>query len=187
MAKAEQKNDAELGTKKKMSKLVLILILALTASTAVAGFLAWQHFSAGASAGAGAEEAAESGGHGEEPAGEDAGHGESAEGAPAENAIINFEPFLVNLADTEAFRYLRVTIRLAVINRTKAENIAATEVMMSKTRDAILDILSSKTSSEIISTEGKESLKLEIKERLNSFLPGGPVQDVFFTDFVVQL
>jgi flagellar FliL protein len=156
----------------------------LTLTTAIAGFFTWQYFAEATNVDAAegeapaAEETAETGSHGEIS---------EAHGAANENAIINFEPFLVNLADTDAVRYLRVTIRVAVTNKQKAESIALTEVMMSRTRDAILDILSSKASTEIISTQGKEHLKAEIKERLNSFLPDSPVLDVFFTDFVVQL
>ena len=102
-------------------------------------------------------------------------------------AIVNFEPFLVNLADRDAFRYLRVTIRLQVLNKTAAERIASTDVFSSQIRDTVLGTLATKVSDEIITPEGKDQLKREITEKLNAFLPGKPVKAVFFTDFVVQL
>jgi flagellar FliL protein len=185
MAKATEKDDKEPAATGKKSKLKLMLILGLAVTAAAGGFFGWRYFSSPATSAGAAEEGAHEG----EETVDDSGHGGSSagHGEVGGNAIINFEPFLVNLADTEAFRYLRVTIRVVVTNKQKAESIALTEVLMSKTRDAVLDILASKASTEIITTEGKELLKAEIKDRLNSFLPDKPVLEVFFTDFVVQL
>ena len=40
---------------------------------------------------------------------------------------------------------------------------------------------------QIATSQGKDELKTEIVERLNAFLPGKPINAVYFTDFVVQL
>ena len=93
----------------------------------------------------------------------------------------------MNLADREISRYLRVTIRLQMTSRSAAEKIAAADVLTSQMRDAILGILSSRNSEQIVTPDGKDQLKAEIAEKLNGFLPGKPVKAVFFTDFVVQL
>ena len=108
-------------------------------------------------------------------------------GTATESTILNFEPFLVNLADRDAFRYLRVTIRLQATSKAAAERVATTEVFSSQIRDTILGILATKTSDEIITPEGKDLLKAEIAEKLNVFLPNKAVKAVFFTEFVVQL
>src|SRR5262249_8750064 len=104
----------------------------------------------------------------------------------SEGVTINFEPFLVNLADKDASRYLRTTIRVVVTNKETAEKITSGDVLVSKIRDSILNILCSKLSTEIVTAEGKDKFKKEVPERLNTFITEEPAQDVFFTDFVVQ-
>ena len=52
--------------------------------------------------------------------------------------------------------------------------------------DAIIALLSSKTTSDIASPEGKAVLKQEIRESLNNILGGERVVNVYFTQFVIQ-
>lgn len=179
------KEEVTLVPVPKKSKLKLFLIALLVPALGAGGFFGWQFFSAapravaeGSEADEHAEEASESAGNSE--------HGESAEKS-TQSTVLNFEPFLVNLADREISRYLRVTIRLQMTSKGAAEKIASADVLTSQMRDAILGILSSRNSEQIITPEGKEQLKSEIAEKLNGFLPNRPVKAVFFTDFVVQL
>jgi flagellar protein FliL len=178
------------GATPKKSKLGLVLIVLVILMAGAAGFFGWQYFKgskANASAQADSshveEEVAESPNtkheKGKSPK---SGHKEAPDGA-----TINFEPFLVNLADKDASRYLRTTIRVEVASKETAERLTSGEVLISKIRDAILNILCTKISTDIVTSEGKEKLKKEILEKLNSFIPEQPAQDVFFTDFVVQL
>jgi flagellar FliL protein len=102
-------------------------------------------------------------------------------------AVVALEPFIVNLADTEAPRYLRVTISLMVDDKTIVQEVTENITMMSKTRDVILQTLSRKKSSEIIDEEGKNHLRTEILERLEPFHHEPKVVDVMFTEFVIQL
>jgi flagellar FliL protein len=100
------------------------------------------------------------------------------------------EPFLVNLSDAPSNRYARVTIKLGLNLKQDEiiEKMAKNEVAISKVRDEILSILSAKKSDELITNEGKKALRKEIIERLNKVLPEGEqVEEVFFTDFIVQL
>ncbi len=174
----------------KKSKLGSMLIVLLILTAGAAGFFGWQYFkglkakaSAQAESSGETEEANEhSKAKNERGKGSKSGHKEASEGV-----TINFEPFLVNLADKDASRYLRATIRVVVANKEIAEKITTGEVLISKIRDSILNILCTKISTDIVTAEGKEKLKKEILERLNSFIPEEPAQDVFFTDFVVQL
>jgi flagellar FliL protein len=170
----------------KKSKLKLLLILLLIAVIGAGGFFGWRYFSP-----APALAAAEGEASNEEASAEESGsaargeHGEGERGA--QSTVLNFEPFLVNLADKEISRYLRVTIRLQITSKQAAEKIASADVLTSQMRDSILGILSSRNSEQINTPEGKTQLKNEIAEKLNAFLPGKPVKAVFFTDFVVQL
>jgi len=189
MAKPEaNETPNQAGTvKPKKSKLSLIVIGLLILTAGAAGFFGWQYFKglkASASSQVGATHGDGEYAPGANPQAKSAkpSHKDASEGA-----TINFEPFLVNLADRDASRYLRTTIRVVVDSKEAAEKVTSGEVLMSKIRDAILNILSAKISGEIVTTDGKEKLKKEILERLNSFLPEAPAQDVFFTDFVVQL
>lgn len=118
------------------------------------------------------------------------GHAAGGEAAGGEGAkiggTITFDPFLVNLADKDANCYVKVTMRILVSDAEAAKTVSASDVLMPKMRDAILSILSSKLAADIITNEGKQSLKKEIMAKVNESLPGKIATDVFFTDFVVQ-
>jgi len=51
-------------------------------------------------------------------------------------------------------------------------------------RDFIIIILSSKNYDEISTREGKDNLRNEIKDTLNSFLTKGKIMNVFFTEII---
>jgi len=177
--------------KPRRSKFTLILMVLLLLTMGAAGFFGWKYMSGNAKPAVAAEGAPHAGGEEaseEEAASEESGHGGSGEGERgAVSTILNFEPFLVNLADRDVSRYLRVTIRLQVTTKSAAEKIATADVLTSQMRDTILGALSSKDSEQIVTSQGKDELKIEIAERLNAFLPGKPIKAVYFTDFVVQL
>ena len=169
----------------KKSKLKLLLIVLVIPLVGAGGFFGWRYFSP-----ATATAAPKARGEQEEAAAEESEstgseHGEGERGS--QSTVLNFEPFLVNLADKEISRYLRVTIRLQMASKGAAEKVASADVLTSQMRDTILAILSSRNSEQVITPDGKTQLKAEIAEKLNAFLPGKPVKAVFFTDFVVQL
>jgi flagellar FliL protein len=178
--------------KPRKSRLSLILIALLVLMSGAAGFFGWQYFSASPkTAPPPVTPAAEREGEEAEPAataeeGERGAGGEHADKGN-QSTVLNFEPFLVNLADRDSSRYLRITIKLQVANKNTADKIASAEVLTSQIRDTILSTLATKNSDQITTREGKDQLKSEITEKLNGFLPGKPIKAVFFTDFVVQL
>lgn len=102
-------------------------------------------------------------------------------------AVVGLEPFVVNLADTDSPRYLRVTISLMVDDKDEVEEVVENATMLSKTRDVILQTLSRKRSDEIIDEEGKNHLRAEILERLEPYYERPRIVDVMFTEFVIQL
>ena len=184
----ELKDKATAGaTPPKKSKMMLVVILLLLVVVGAGGFFGWKYFKAKAEMTA---QAAASG-HDEEEHGDEEKpkkgkkKKKDKEKEKGEGATVNFEPFLVNLADKEASRYLKTSIRLLVPNKEAAEAIAKGETFMPRMRDTILTLLSTKTADEMTSNEGKEKLKKEILEKVNEYLPEG-ADDVFFTDFVVQ-
>ncbi len=97
--------------------------------------------------------------------------------------IYKMEPFLVNLMDPGQLRYLKITLHVES-NQEKADE--EYEKRLPQLRDAILIILSSKNYKDIMESEGKTSLREEIKTRMNQLLVGPKVQNIYFTEFVVQ-
>lgn len=97
--------------------------------------------------------------------------------------IYDLDPFLVNLADTDSSRYLKIRINIESGEPKENEGI---KERLPRLRDAILSLLSSKTYREIYESEGKKKLKEEIIQRANQSLTGFQVKDVYFTEFVIQ-
>jgi flagellar FliL protein len=109
---------------------------------------------------------------------------EEKEKAPSKQGFIyDLDPFLVNLADTDPSRYLK--IRINIESHESKENEGVKE-RLPRLRDAILTLLSSKTYREIYESEGKKKLKEEIIQRANQSLAGFQVKAVYFTEFVIQ-
>jgi flagellar protein FliL len=95
------------------------------------------------------------------------------------------DPFLVNLADKEEVRFVKATFQLGL-----AEEMAESpneKVLLASIRDSIIALLSSKTAEDILSPEGKEKLREQIRARVNVIAPALKVQEVYIVDFVVQL
>jgi len=94
--------------------------------------------------------------------------------------------FTVNLADTEEAHFVRTTIELEQNFGSAPE--FGTELMQRKSqlRDVVIAVLSSKLAKDLKTPEGKEALKEEVKERINSVLSRGQIANVYFTEFAVQ-
>lgn len=98
---------------------------------------------------------------------------------------VNFalEPFVVNLMDQGGGKYLKVSIQIELANAKISEQAKAKTPQL---RDAIITLITNKTSEELITPEGKILLKDEIKQRANQILGEGSVLNVYLTDFVMQ-
>jgi flagellar FliL protein len=94
--------------------------------------------------------------------------------------------FLVNLGDTEETHYLRAVIEIEQNFGSSPEFGNEIGNRRSQLRDIVIATLASKTSADIKSPEGKEGLKQELKERVNSVLAKGQIARVYFTEFAVQ-
>ncbi len=189
-----EENGAE-EPKKKSSLLKWIILIVLLLGLAGGGYFAYLKFfaappdetAAGETTDEGAEdgeahdgENAEEGGHGAE----EGGHGaEGGEGA-VDEGLVSIPTFVVNLADSGGRRYLKLTVDVEVKGPGA---VADMNENMSKIRDAVLMLLSSKKKEDISSLEGKITLRREIAERINQSLGGAPkVVQVYFTEFVIQ-
>lgn len=172
----EREETAE--AKPKSSKLWTLLVVAL--GLIVVGALSFQFlskFMENRSAAVSASDKAET--KGKAP----------AEGAKAKRAEVKstlaLDPFLVNLADKDEIRFVKATFHLGVeeANSDASKN----PVELALMRDTIISLLSCKTSAQILSPEGKNKLREEIRDRINAVAPKAKVQEVFIVEFIVQL
>ncbi len=100
----------------------------------------------------------------EAAAAEDEGDAPAAHAAAAKHpgtppAWLPLDPFVVNLADRDSDRYAQIGITLELDNPTSADQIRA---YMPAVRNAILLVLASKTSKDLLDRSGKENLAEEI-------------------------
>ena len=105
---------------------------------------------------------------------------------PEANGIVTFEPFVVNLADPGKRRFLRISVRLLVAEAEEAEHIQKSQVLETRLRADILELLTEQTSDSLASVDGKTELKKKIAERAHHILEKTEIADVLFSDFVVQ-
>src|SRR5437879_13842443 len=82
------------------------------------------------------------------------------------SAVIPLEPFVVNLADADAARYLRIKISLMVDDKSKLKEVAENQALQLKVRDVILESLTAKRSQDLINAEGKTKLRHELLEKI---------------------
>ncbi|MDE3136952.1 MAG: flagellar basal body-associated FliL family protein [Acidobacteriota bacterium] len=106
---------------------------------------------------------------------------------PKPATILHLDNFIVNLADTDRDAYLRVGIDLGVtgIAQPKSGD-SKTAEPVPQIRDAILSVLSTYHSSDLLTPAGKKQLKENLIAALNGKVPELGVRDIYFTDFLVQ-
>lgn len=162
-------NKAETESTKKSGKLwILIGLIAFVLIAGGAAFWAYSHFTSGAKSGGDLK----------------AGHAQKT-ALEQVKATLPLEPFLVNLADTEESRFVKGTFQMGL-----AEELSEKEkdtVAIAAVRDSIITLLSSKTADQILTPQGKDKLREEIRARVNVVSPQLKVLEVFIVDFVVQL
>jgi flagellar FliL protein len=102
---------------------------------------------------------------------------------PQVGAMLALDPFVGNLADEDAKRYLKATLQVEFFDSTVPEEFNERAPQM---RDLLLTLFTSKTFAEIRSPDGKAVLREEIINRMNRALHKDLVKAVYFTDFIVQ-
>lgn len=124
--------------------------------------------------------------------------GQGKAGAPAGEAkkeepekppiFTRLDQFTVNLQKSEGDdHYLQVEIDLQVADDKVIESV---KLRMPQIRNALLLLLSSKTSEELASVEGKQKLAADIVAQINKIIgakdPKAGVLGVYFSSFVIQ-
>ncbi len=91
--------------------------------------------------------------------------------------------FLVNLADPGGKRFLKVTMNLELSTKEATDECKSKDAQL---RDLILTVLSSQESGDIVSPGDKVRLKNQLVKALNRILATGKVEEIYFTDFLIQ-
>ncbi len=136
----------------------------------------------GAPAAGGGHGAPAAGGHGAPAAG---GHGAPAKKLGDYGKMVTLDQFTVNLTTPGSTtpKYVRVNISLEVPGDDVETEL---NQRMPQVRNAIIDLFNSKRPSDVISEEGRQYLKEEIRSALNGFMVSGKVKGVFFTNFALS-
>ncbi len=95
---------------------------------------------------------------------------------------------VVNLAGTNAERYLKVTVELGYEYMGPGEDQLGRELTnrRAEIRNQLITVLSTKQLQDVDSPEGREAIRREILNRINAMLVSGRVLNVYYTEFVVQ-
>ncbi len=102
--------------------------------------------------------------------------------APEEvGKVIPLETFVVNLAGSKGRKVLKVNMELELKGTEVVKEIDNRKAQI---RDFIIIILSSKSYDEVSTKEGKDALRNEIKDNINSFLSKGKILNVYFTELI---
>jgi flagellar FliL protein len=97
--------------------------------------------------------------------------------------LVPMETFLVNLAGSRGNKLVKINMELEVDNPKVEDEIDRRKPQI---RDIIIILLSSKTYDQMTSRQGKEALRDEVKDTVNTFLVKGKIKKVYFTDFIVN-
>lgn len=152
--------------KKGSSKKLIVIIAAAVLLLGGGGFAGWKFFLAGTDT---------------EKLGPD---GQVLEETDTNVKIIHeLKPFIVNLLGNQGKRYLKARIDLEVGSDDLVQEIKDRK---SQLRDAVLLLLAGKSFADISSPEGKSALRNELIAGINEILKKGPVNTLYFTEFVVQ-
>jgi flagellar FliL protein len=101
-------------------------------------------------------------------------------------AAVALEPFVVNLADPGGTHFLRVSLSLVVADEEHALAIGENELVKTRMRSTILELLTQQSAEHLITPDGKAGLKKAIAEGAAKAVKGLHVNDVLFSEFVVQ-
>jgi len=88
----------------------------------------------------------------------------------------------LNLADTDQRSYLRAGIDLGLAQRPKGEE----TVPVAQVRDTILGVLADARAEDLRTAAGKAKLKDMLLHALQERLPQMGVEEVYFTEFLIQ-
>lgn len=94
----------------------------------------------------------------------------------------DLDEFLVNLADEDGKRYLKVKISLGYDGKKLDSELEEKKPIL---RDAIISVLRTKKAADV-SAKGVDNIKMEIIQRININLTKGQLNNIYFNNLLVQ-
>jgi len=170
----EQSEETKPKKKGKKKLIFMMLLLILIAGGGGGGFYYWRHRAAQAAAVAKKDQATDKKAHDGAEQSEDRDVKE----------VIELQPFIVNLADKNEARYLRMTISLGIGESAEAK---PDPLVTTKVRNSILAVITNKNSDDILTVEGKAQLRKEMLNAARSAVEKPEIHAIYITDFIVQL
>lgn len=104
---------------------------------------------------------------------------------PPPVATLPLQTFLVNLADPSHSSFLKIGITLGVSKPVGGGEDKPSPVTP-EIRDTILGVLTQWQSGDLLTDSGKSKLKAQLLTALQKRVPKLGVEDVYFTDFLIQ-
>ena len=103
------------------------------------------------------------------------------EGGRVEGSL-HLDTFVLNLADPGQRSYLRVGIDLGLSRPVGRDD----PPPVARVRDTILGVLAQSRVDDLLAAKGKEKLKQDLLRALQERMPGLGVEEVYFTEFLIQ-
>lgn len=102
--------------------------------------------------------------------------------------IKNLPSMIINLADTSGDRYLKISLALVMNGKEKPKGSESSGDTLEDAaiKNAIITVISTKTSDTLLTLSGKKELKKQLIKAINSALGEDAVRDIYFTDFIIQ-
>ena len=165
--------------KKKSKKLIMIVLILLLLGGGGGGFYFWRARAASKELAA-KEAAAKKDSRG------DHAKTDTADGGDADvTQVIELQPFIVNLADKNESRYLRMSISLGVAGEGGEAKVDP--LFTTKIRNAILAAISTRTADQILTVEGKAELRKDMLAAARGAANKPEVLTIYITDFIIQM
>lgn len=172
----EKEGVKEDGSKKK--KTLIIAIVGGIVLLAVIGAAVWFLLLKGGGE-EGADGASGAKAHGAEKSAKKKSHGDDLTMGP----VFAIDNLVINLMSEGGTKYAKLSLGLELDAQELAPEMLAKKALAT---DIVIAVISARTSEELMTMKGKETVKNEIMEKINERLKDGRVKNVYFTNFIVQ-
>lgn len=168
MAEPEKEQTENTEEPKKKSKLLFFIIIALILIFITGGgFFVYTKFFSASPTGVNQDSSRSADKKKPDPIGE----------------MFTLKPFVVNLADPQGDRYLKMKISMEMKDPKAVERAGK---LSPRLRDIVIMMISSLSFEEVMTPEGKLRIREELRTRFNRVLEPYQVENIYFSEFVIQ-
>lgn len=102
-------------------------------------------------------------------------------------SVIELTPFVVNLADEDEPKYLRMTVSLGIGGDESGGGHEPDQLFLTRVKNAMLSVLGTKKADDVLSVKGKALLRKQLLKAAQTAAEDGHIEALYITDFIVQL